>query len=171
MSERTGLGPLEVAVLEAIAACSARPDRPYVKSATILDLLERTHGIAPNYGYPVLCDLAAPWVVQVPLVDGHGNFGSPDFEPAAARYNEARLSPAGAMALEAERRDGPPLPIGLINGDVHVGGRRPPFDPKRVTTTLVQLVDGEDLTDAQVVDGVGAPQFRGLSSNGAGLNG
>ncbi|MDQ6949914.1 MAG: hypothetical protein M3256_27615 [Actinomycetota bacterium] len=158
MSERSGLGLLEVAVLEAVAECGAGPNQRFVKSAKIVGTLERTNGIAPDYGYAVLCDLAAPWLLRVPLVDGHGNFGSPDFEPSAPRYNEARLSPAGAMALDAEL-GGPPLPIGLINGDVHVGGQRPPFNPERLAATVERLLNGDDLTDVQLLDAVGPPEF------------
>lgn len=71
-------------------------------------------------------------------------------------YTECRLTPLGAAALAAERGERAALPIGLINGDIHAGGPRPPFDPRRVVTAIRQATE---LTDDEVVAAVGLPSF------------
>jgi DNA gyrase subunit A len=100
VSGRSGLGLVEVAVLEALDAAGATPDRRHRSSARVLAVVEERIGLAPGYAYQVLTDLALPWKVPVPLVDGHGNFGSPDGDlPAGWRYTDVRLSPAGQVTL------------------------------------------------------------------------
>src|SRR4051794_20336755 len=159
VSQRSGLSDLDVAVLLALADLGARPDRPHTKSARALEELYSKTGIPPLYGYDVMCNMAAPWLVNLRLLDPHGNHGSPDFSAAAPRYTEVRLSPIGMLAVAAERGGGPPVPIGLVNGDVHLGGEHPPFDPVRVTDTLARLIDEPDLTDEELVDSMGTPAF------------
>jgi DNA gyrase/topoisomerase IV subunit A len=96
VSGRTGLGLVEVGVLEALEAAGATPDRRPRKSARVLAVAEERIGLAPGYAYQVLTDLALPSKLPVPLVDGHGNFGSPDGGPPAGwRYTEVRLSRRG----------------------------------------------------------------------------
>jgi len=159
VSDRSGLSDLDVAVLMALDDLGARPDRPHVKSARALDELYSKTGIAPMYGYDVMCNLAAPWLVKLRVLDPHGNYGSPDFSAAAPRYTEVRLSGVGMLAVAAERGDGPPVPIGLINGDVHVGGRNPSFNPVRVTETLARLATESNISDDDIIRSVGSPQF------------
>src|SRR4051794_22429056 len=159
VSQRSGLSDLDVAVLLALADLGARPDRPHTKSARALEELYSKTGIPPLYGYEVMCNMAAPWLVNLRLLDPHGNYGSPDFSAAAPRYTEVRLSPIGILAVAAERGDGPPVPIGLINGDVHLNGRRPPFNAVRVTETLVRIMNEPNLTDDDVIRAVGPPEF------------
>jgi DNA gyrase subunit A len=161
VSERTGLGVVEVSVLEALDELGARPERPYVKCARVVQLLADEHGVSPRYGYDALCALARPWLVHLRLVDFHGNFGSADEgdRPANPRYTEARLSTAGALALAAERRTGPRLPIGLVNGDLHVDGSSPAFSPSRVIDTILALLDDPELPDLELVERIGPPAF------------
>lgn len=159
MSEQSGLSDLDVAVLLALDDLGARPDRGHLKSARAVDALYANAGIPPLYGYDVMCNLAAPWLVHLRVLDPHGNYGSPDFAAAAARYTEVRLSQIGMLAVAAERGDGPPVPIGLVNGDVHVGGSRPPFDPVRIIDTLERLALDPDLSDDDLVRSVGPPAF------------
>jgi len=102
MSSATGLSVMDVAVLDALDHVGATPDR-YVKNKRVLDEAFQCHNIPPRPGYQVLCDLSRSWVVHLPLVDFHGNAGSPDFGPASPLYTESRLSPLGAAALAAER--------------------------------------------------------------------
>lgn len=94
------------------------------------------------------------------LVDFHGNYGSADEgdRPANPRYTEARMASAGALALAAERGDGPRVPVRLINGDLHVDGSAPPYSPRRVIDTLLALVDDPRLSDDEIVDRVGPPE-------------
>lgn len=156
MSDATGLGLLDVAILEACEAVGATHDRPFVKTRLVLDEVYARTGIGPGVVSEPLYDLTRPWVVHHRLLDVHGNVGSPDFGPADPRYTECRLTPLGAEALAAERGDRSPLPIGLVNGDVHAGGRRPPFDPGRVADAIARA---NELTDDEIVAAVGAPAF------------
>ncbi|MCX6520293.1 MAG: hypothetical protein NTZ21_06495 [Actinobacteria bacterium] len=157
MSDRTGLGMLDVAILDALASVGAVPDGPYVKTQRVLDVLYDSAGIGPRIAHEPLCTMARPWVVHLLLVDFHGNVGSPDFEPASPRYTESRLAPLGLAALGAERAVRSPIPIGLVNGDLHVGGVRPPFDPSRVVAALRAVSAGA--ADRDLVDLVGRPSF------------
>jgi DNA gyrase subunit A len=127
VSGRSGLGLVEVTVLGALDAAGATADRRHRKSARVLTVIEERIGLAPGFAYQVLVDLARPWKLPVPLVDGHGNFSSPDGDtPAGWRYTEVRLSPAGEVALAAQRGELAPVPVGLITGTTYQGapGRR-----------------------------------------------
>ena len=157
MSATTGLGLLDVMILEAIEAADARHDRPYLKTQRVLDVLHERTGIGPNQAYESLCDMARPYVVHLPLVDFHGNYGSPDFGPAAARYTECRLTKLGEAALTAERGELGPLPIALVNGDLHLGRRRPPLSPRRVMDAVRAAATGA--SDGTIVEIVGLPSF------------
>lgn len=137
MSERTGLGVLEVAVLEAVAALGGTPDAGRRKTTRVLDRLEQEHGIGARYAYPLLLDLAVPWRLHLPLLDMTGNTGSQHGDPPAdARYTDMRLSAVGALALAAERGELGPVPLGLIEGSLYRDGPVPPFDPRRVVAAL-----------------------------------
>lgn len=159
MSERTGLGPVEEALLLTLDDTGAGPERPHVKSAHVLAQLERHFAMAPSYGYQVACDLAHDWAVWLRLLDGRGNFGSPDQPPAEPRYTELRLTPVGTLAVAAERGDGASLPIGLINGSIYAGGQRPPFSPGPLLRALIALLDDPGIDDAALVDICGPPAF------------
>ncbi len=159
MSERTGLGLVELLVLEALDEIDARPHRPHKKSAKVLEHLHMTRGVGPKYGYPALCSLAVDWLQHVPLVDPHGNFGTPDFEPANPRYTEARLSFAGALVLASERGELPRLPIALMNGDLTSGGTAPPFEPAAVARAVGRAASDSSVADAELVSTLGPPSF------------
>ena len=93
MSERSGIGAVQVAILEAL---SARPGRGFRPNAKLLSGAEVLIGLAPWYAYPVLVDLARPWKMPVTLIEGQGNYGSRGNDPAAGRrYTESRLTEAG----------------------------------------------------------------------------
>ena len=96
---RDGLKPVQRRILYTMADMGLRPDRGHVKSARVVGEVMgklHPHGDAPIYD--ALVRLAQAFSLRVPLVDGHGNFGSLDDGPAAPRYTEARLAPA-ALAL------------------------------------------------------------------------
>ena len=96
---RDGLKPVQRRILYQMAEMGLRPDRGHVKSARVVGEVMgklHPHGDAPIYDALVL--LAQAFSLRVPLVDGHGNFGSLDDGPAAPRYTEARLA-AAALAL------------------------------------------------------------------------
>lgn len=99
---RDGLKPVQRRILFQMADMGLRPDRGHVKSARVVGEVMgklHPHGDAPIYD--ALVRLAQPFTLRVPLVDGHGNFGSLDDGPAAPRYTEARLAPS-ALALTAD---------------------------------------------------------------------
>ncbi|MEX8031641.1 DNA topoisomerase (ATP-hydrolyzing) subunit A [Microbacterium sp. 20-116] len=96
---RDGLKPVQRRILYQMAEMGLRPDRGHVKSARVVGEVMgklHPHGDAPIYD--ALVRLAQYFSLRVPLVDGHGNFGSLDDGPAAPRYTEARLA-AAALAL------------------------------------------------------------------------
>ena len=160
MGERSGVGLVELAVLEALDARRAWHNRRPVSCLKLLLALEDGIGLAPGYTYQVLIDIALPWKLQVPLIEGQGNFGSRGNDPpASAYYTEARLSPAGEVALAAERGDIAPVPIGLINGNTHRQGTRPPFRPAAIIEAIRQVMRRPKLTASQIAAIVGPPDF------------
>lgn len=99
---RDGLKPVHRRILYSMNELGLTPDKPYKKCATIVgDVLGKYHPHGDSSVYDALVRLAQDFSINVPLVDGHGNFGSVDGDPAAAyRYTEARMS---KMALEMLR--------------------------------------------------------------------
>ncbi|HWL79274.1 DNA topoisomerase IV subunit A [Microbacterium sp.] len=96
---RDGLKPVQRRILFQMADMGLRPDRGHVKSARVVgEVMGKLHPHGDAAIYDALVRLAQPFSLRVPLVDGHGNFGSLDDGPAAPRYTEARLAPA-ALAL------------------------------------------------------------------------
>jgi DNA gyrase subunit A len=96
---RDGLKPVQRRILYQMTEMGLRPDRGHVKSSRVVgDVMGKLHphGDAPIYD--AMVRLAQDFVMRVPLIDGHGNFGSLDDGPAAPRYTEARLQ-AAALAL------------------------------------------------------------------------
>jgi DNA gyrase subunit A len=99
---RDGLKPVHKRILWAMLEAGYRPDRPHRKCAAVIgDVLKKYHPHGDQSVYDALVRMAQDWSLRYPLVDGHGNFGSVDGDPAAAyRYTEARLAP---MAMELLR--------------------------------------------------------------------
>jgi DNA gyrase subunit A len=157
LSERSGVGAVQVAILEALAA---RPGRGFRSNEKLLSQAEAQIGLAPWYAYPVLVDLALPWKMPVTLVEGQGNFGSRGNDPAASRrYTESRLSDAGRVVLAAERRDLAPVPVGLINGNTYRDGTLPPFRPLAVVEAIRHVIRHPKVTGQAIIDIIGPPDF------------
>jgi DNA gyrase subunit A len=100
---RDGLKPVQRRILYQMNEMGLRPDRGHVKCARVVgDVMGRLHPHGDAAIYDALVRMAQPWVMRLPLVDGHGNFGSlgGDDAPAAYRYTEARLT-AAAMEMVA----------------------------------------------------------------------
>lgn len=96
---RDGLKPVQRRILFQMSEMGLRPDRPYVKSARVVgDVMGRLHPHGDTAIYDAMVRLAQPFSLRLPLIDGHGNFGSLDDGPAAPRYTEARMAPA-ALAM------------------------------------------------------------------------
>src|SRR3954470_9539451 len=103
---RDGLKPVHRRILFSMYDQGHRPDRNYVKSARITgDVMGRFHPHGNLAIYDALVRLAQDFSLNNPLIDGHGNFGSPDDGPAAERYTESRLS-REAMLLVGELGEG-----------------------------------------------------------------
>lgn len=99
---RDGLKPVQRRILYQMAEMGLRPDRGHVKSARVVgEVMGKLHPHGDSPIYDALVRLAQAFNQRVPLVDGHGNFGSLDDGPAASRYTEARLAPA-ALAMTAD---------------------------------------------------------------------
>ncbi|MFL6091171.1 MAG: DNA topoisomerase (ATP-hydrolyzing) subunit A [Aeromicrobium sp.] len=98
---RDGLKPVQRRTLFTMDDLNLRHDRGHVKSARVVgEVMGRLHPHGDSAIYDALVRLVQPWSMRVPLVDGHGNFGSPDDPPAAMRYTECRMDPA-AEAMTA----------------------------------------------------------------------
>ena len=100
---RDGLKPVQRRILYQMNEMGLRPDRSHVKCARVVgEVMGRLHPHGDSAIYDALVRMAQPWAMRLPLVDGHGNFGSlgGDDAPAAMRYTEARLT-AAAMEMVA----------------------------------------------------------------------
>lgn len=98
---RDGLKPVQRRILFQMDQMGLRPDRGHVKSARVVgEVMGKLHPHGDGAIYDALVRQAQPFTLRLPLVDGHGNFGSLDDGPAAARYTEARLA-AAAMVMTA----------------------------------------------------------------------
>jgi DNA gyrase subunit A len=99
---RDGLKPVQRRILFQMAEMGLRPDRGHVKSARVVgEVMGKLHPHGDAAIYDTLVRMAQPFTLRLPLIDGHGNFGSLDDGPAAARYTEVRLAPA-AMTMTAD---------------------------------------------------------------------
>jgi DNA gyrase subunit A len=98
---KDGLKPVQRRILYTMADMNLRPDRGHVKSARVVgEVMGRLHPHGDGAIYDALVRMVQPWSLRLPMVDGHGNFGSPDDPPAAMRYTECRMAPA-AVAMTA----------------------------------------------------------------------
>jgi Type IIA topoisomerase (DNA gyrase/topo II, topoisomerase IV), A subunit len=103
---RDGLKPVQRRILFQMSEMGLRPDRGHVKSARVVgDVMGRLHPHGDGAIYDALVRMAQDFTMRVPLVDGHGNFGSLDDGPAAARYTEARMRAAAVAMCEGLDED------------------------------------------------------------------
>jgi DNA gyrase subunit A len=95
---RDGLKPVQRRILFGMHGLGLRPDKGHVKSSRVVgEVMGKYHPHGDSAIYDALVRMAQPFTMRLPLVDGHGNFGSLDDGPAASRYTEAR--PAAAASL------------------------------------------------------------------------
>jgi DNA gyrase subunit A len=98
---RDGLKPVHRRILWGMYDVGARPDRPFMKCARVTgEVMGKYHPHGDSAIYDSLVRMAQPHSLRHPLVAGHGNFGSPDDGPAAARYTECRLDPLAMSMLQ-----------------------------------------------------------------------
>jgi DNA gyrase subunit A len=180
---RDGLKPVHRRVLYSMWSNGNRPGRPYVKSANIVGYVmgnHHPHGDASIYD--TLVRLAQPFSLRYPLVDGQGNFGSIDDDPAAAmRYTEARLAKLAEEMLRELDSDtvdfGPnydeskrePLvlparfPNLLVNGSsgiaVGMATNIPPHNLGEVVKAIVELIDNPNANVEDLMKHVKGPDF------------
>jgi len=180
---RDGLKPVHRRVLYAMNELGLVPGRPYKKSATVVgDVLGKYHPHGDSSVYDALVRMVQDFSLRYPLVDGQGNFGSVDGDPAAAyRYTEARLTRVAMEMLadiDKETVDYAPnfddrlqeptvlpsaVPNLLINGSsgiaVGMATNIPPHNLKEVTSALVALIDNPELTPTDIRKFVKGPDF------------
>ena len=179
---RDGLKPVHRRIIWDMEDQGFRPDRPHVKCARVTgDTMARFHPHGDSAIYDALVRMAQPFSLRHPLIDFHGNYGSPDFGPAAARYTECRLNPL-AMQLLADidedtvdmipNYDGnfeqpvvlpARFPNLLVNGSqgiaVGMATNIPPHNLGEVVDAVVHLLDNPDATPDDLMEFVKGPDF------------
>ena len=92
---RDGMKPVQRRIIYQMGQMGLTPEKPYMKSARVVgEVMGKLHPHGDSAIYEAMVRLAQPFAMRLPLVDGHGNFGSLDDGPAASRYTEARLAPS-----------------------------------------------------------------------------
>ena len=130
---RDGLKPVHRRIIWDMEEQGFRPDRPFVKSARVSgDTMAKYHPHGDGAIYDALVRMAQPFSLRHPLIDFHGNYGSPDFGPAASRYTECRLHPLAMQLLEGHDE-------GTVDFNPNYDGRseEPAILPARFPNLLV----------------------------------
>ena len=103
---RDGLKPVQRRILYMMSQMSLWPDRAHVKSARVVgEVMGKLHPHGDMAIYDALVRLTQDFSLRLPLIDGHGNFGSLDDGPAAPRYTEARLAPPSVAMTSSLSED------------------------------------------------------------------
>ena len=181
---RDGLKPVQRRILYQMGEMGLRPDRGHVKSARVVgEVMGRLHPHGDSAIYDALVRMAQSFTLRLPLVDGHGNFGSLDDGPAAMRYTECRLAPA-AVAMTAgidedvidlvsnyDGREMEPVvlpaafPALLVNGAagiaVGMATAMAPHNLGEVTAAARHLVLNPDASAAELMRFVPGPDLPG----------
>ena len=178
-----GLKPVQRRILYTMMELSLSPDKPHRKSARIVgDCLGKYHPHGDSSVYDAMVRMAQPFNMGVPLVDGHGNFGSVDGDCAAAmRYTEARMTPAAMQLLRDIDKDTvsfsfnfddtlkePDLLPGrfpnlLVNGAygiaVGLATNIPPHNPTEAINAVMAVMDNPRITLDELMEIMPAPDF------------
>jgi DNA gyrase subunit A len=103
---RDGLKPVQRRIIFQMGEMGLRPDKGHVKSARVVgEVMGKLHPHGDGAIYDAMVRMAQPFTLRVPMIDGHGNFGSLDDGPAASRYTETRLAPAALIMNEGLDED------------------------------------------------------------------
>ncbi|MEY3748860.1 MAG: gyrase subunit [Actinomycetota bacterium] len=179
---RDGLKPVHRRIIWDMDQQGFRPDRPFVKCARVTgDTMARYHPHGDGAIYDALVRMAQPFSLRHPLIDFHGNYGSPDFGPAASRYTESRLHPLAMQLLADIDEDTVDLiptydgtaeepivlpsrfPNLLVNGSqgiaVGMATSIPPHNLGEVVDATLHLIDNPDATSADLMKFVKGPDF------------
>lgn len=180
---RDGLKPVQRRILYAMMELGLDPKKPHRKSARIVgDTMGKYHPHGDSSIYEALVHMSEDYSLSIPLIDGHGNFGSIDGDGAAAmRYTEARLS-EGAMTLLSHLEQGlvefipnfdnsekeptvlpAMLPNLLINGTtgiaVGMSTNMPPHNPGEVIDGVIAYMDHPSISVERLMEFVKGPDF------------
>jgi DNA gyrase subunit A len=179
---RDGLKPVHRRIIWDMDEQGFRPDRPFVKSARVSgDTMAKYHPHGDGAIYDALVRMAQPFSLRHPLIDFHGNYGSPDFGPAAARYTECRLHPLAMQLLadidentvdmtptyDGSREEPVVLPARfpnlLVNGSqgiaVGMATNIPPHNLGEVIDATIHLLGNPDATSEDLMEFVKGPDF------------
>lgn len=179
---RDGLKPVHRRIVYQMGEMGLRPDKGHVKSARVTgEVMGKLHPHGDSAIYDALVRMAQPFSLRAPLIDGHGNFGSLDDGPAAARYTEVRLSAAALMMNEglnedvvdfkpnydAQLSEPEVLPAAfpnlLVNGAsgiaVGMATNMPPHNMREVIKAAIHLLKNPKCTLADLMKIVPAPDF------------
>jgi len=180
---RDGLKPVHRRILYSMYEQGLGYNRPYKKSASVVgDVLGKYHPHGDSAVYDAMVRMAQDFSLLHPLVDGQGNFGSLDGDPAAAyRYTEARMSRIGGEMLadiDRETVDFVPnfddrlteprvlpsaIPNLLVNGSsgiaVGMATNIPPHNLREIVAACCAIIDDPDLPDQRLLDIVHGPDF------------
>jgi len=179
---RDGLKPVHRRIIWDMEQQGFRPDRPFVKCARVTgDTMARYHPHGDGAIYDALVRMAQPFSLRHPLIDFHGNYGSPDFGPAAARYTEARLHSLAMRLLDGidentvdmiPNYDGTSeepqvlparFPNLLVNGSqgiaVGMATSIPPHNLGEVIDATMHLIDNPEATPDDLMNFVKGPDF------------
>ncbi len=192
---RDGLKPVHRRIIWDMHQQGFRPDRPFVKCARVTgDTMARYHPHGDGAIYDALVRMAQPFSLRHPLIDFHGNYGSPDFGPAASRYTESRLHPLAMQLLADIDEDTVDLisnydgtseepsvlparfPNLLVNGSqgiaVGMATSIPPHNLGEVVDATLHLIDNPEASIADLMKFVKGPDFPtgGLILGRSGIN-
>lgn len=180
---RDGLKPVQRRILYAMSELGLSPDKPHRKSARIVgDTMGKYHPHGDSSIYDALVHMTEDYSLSIPLVDGHGNFGSIDGDSAAAmRYTEARLSIGGKLMLEnlekglveflpnfdvSEKEPSvlpSMMPNLLINGTtgiaVGMATNIPPHNPSEVIDGVIAYMDRPGISTEKLMEYIPGPDF------------
>lgn len=179
---RDGLKPVHRRIIWDMDQQGFRPDRPFVKCARVTgDTMARYHPHGDGAIYDALVRMAQPFSLRHPLIDFHGNYGSPDFGPAASRYTESRLHPLAMQLLADIDEDTVDLiatydgtaeepivlparfPNLLVNGSqgiaVGMATSIPPHNLGEVVDATLHLIDNPEATTGDLMKFVKGPDF------------
>ncbi len=179
---RDGLKPVHRRIIYQMGEMGLRPDRGHVKSARVTgEVMGKLHPHGDGAIYDALVRMAQAFTLRVPLIDGHGNFGSLDDGPAAARYTEVRLSTASLLMndgldedvidfkpnYDAQLTEPEVLPAAfpnlLVNGSsgiaVGMATNMPPHNLREVVAAAIHLLKNPEATTKQLMKYVPGPDL------------
>ena len=178
-----GLKPVQRRILFTMLELGMTPDKPHRKSARIVgDCLGKYHPHGDSSVYEAMVRLSQPFNMRVPLVDGHGNFGSIDGDGAAAmRYTEARMTPSAMQLLRDIDKDTVPFMLNfddtrkepellpgrfpnlLVNGAtgiaVGLATNIPPHNPEEAINAVIAVMEEPDISLSDLMKILPAPDF------------